>query len=1044
MRNLKKVIALVAVFAMMVSTVAFAATFDDVADGDNYYEAIETLNKLGVITGDDENNDGVMSFRPADSITRAEIAVIVARIQGQTGAVAQTNTIFTDVPSTHWASGYIASASNMGIVNGYGDGTFGPDDNVLYEDVIKMLMETLGYKPYAQENGGYPTGYILAAQRQQVLNGVVGGAEGTQATRGQVAQMTNNAIDTPLMERYTYGGTEQYVIWDGESWSPRRTLMSTALGVNKIRGVVVENDITGLDSTGQIDTDVKSTVRVLVEDNYLGSNDTTGEYEIGTTYSFYTGETDANDYLGYDVVLYAVDNNNDTDEIVSITEATGRNTTLDITLDKYDSFEPASGSAKAQLGYMRNDTDRSATKVRIDSDAAIIYNGIAYTSGLENMFGNGVDGDNDNKSKALVNPNSAYSGKITLLDNDDESGYDVVFVDIAASAVVDELTSRGVAMFYNEVGSNDYLNRTTRIAFDSTDTNVKVDITKNGQPYDYTALKTWDVLSVIARTDSAAGGEYYRINVLDETAIVGTVSRSTGSDTSDTGYAYTINGVDYDVAVGAYQCESLRAGSYGTFYVDDNNKIVAYNRSAGGSAATADNYAYVLNTSVTDDGFNTNIPTMQILYKDGSIQTVKFNSTVSVDNPTDAVRAVSTDGTSSDYYQVTVKYSEVSGDANKTAFDKLNDAVSSMAGQVITLSATDGYVRQITLASTPDDDNATLIEMGHNVADTADYDEIDQELDLGSAGNYEIPADALVFFIGKNDSEAAYKQPGNVGTDECSVSTGEALRTNNNFSAVVYTDSAVTEDVRVVVMYNTNAGVGASTGLAYVTGIGRSTVDGSNVLSVDYYQDGEAKTAYTDDVQVGDLTANTVPGSLFKFGMTGDTITSADTYLTFNGTVRDRLTTSSDLTSDGIPNADLSTIRTGEQNGETLTYGAVVRKNGQRLYVATIGAAGIPELSNSYTSVNVGKYGTVNCYLYDPARSGKAKFQLGSVGDINIDKYLTNDNGDTTPGQYTIQLVGSDTAFNAPAWGMLDYVYVREYEDMIDIIDYASWEYDYR
>ncbi len=197
MRNLKKVIALVAVFAMMVSTVAFAATFDDVADGDNYYEAIETLNKLGVITGDDENNDGVMSFRPADSITRAEIAVIVARIQGQTGAVAQTNTIFTDVPSTHWASGYIASASNMGIVNGYGDGTFGPDDNVLYEDVIKMLMETLGYKPYAQENGGYPTGYILAAQRQQVLNGVVGGAEGTQATRGQVAQMTNNAIDTP-------------------------------------------------------------------------------------------------------------------------------------------------------------------------------------------------------------------------------------------------------------------------------------------------------------------------------------------------------------------------------------------------------------------------------------------------------------------------------------------------------------------------------------------------------------------------------------------------------------------------------------------------------------------------------------------------------------------------------------------------------------------------------------------------------------------------------------------------------------------------------
>lgn len=38
MRNLKKVIALIAVFAMMVSTVAFASTFGDVAEGDNYYE----------------------------------------------------------------------------------------------------------------------------------------------------------------------------------------------------------------------------------------------------------------------------------------------------------------------------------------------------------------------------------------------------------------------------------------------------------------------------------------------------------------------------------------------------------------------------------------------------------------------------------------------------------------------------------------------------------------------------------------------------------------------------------------------------------------------------------------------------------------------------------------------------------------------------------------------------------------------------------------------------------------------------------------------
>ncbi|MEG2669276.1 MAG: S-layer homology domain-containing protein, partial [Oscillospiraceae bacterium] len=203
MKNLKKVIALVAVFAMMVSTVAFAQTFNDVKSTDNYYEAIETLSKLGIITGDDQNNDGVMDFRPNDTITRAEVAVIVSRIQGM-NSLAPQKTTFTDVAADYWAAGYIASAASLGIVNGMGDGTFEPETNVKYEEVIKMLMVTLGYEPFAAQNGGYPTGYITAAQRHGVIDGVVGGGVGTDAPRGMVAQMTYNAIDTPLMDRYTY------------------------------------------------------------------------------------------------------------------------------------------------------------------------------------------------------------------------------------------------------------------------------------------------------------------------------------------------------------------------------------------------------------------------------------------------------------------------------------------------------------------------------------------------------------------------------------------------------------------------------------------------------------------------------------------------------------------------------------------------------------------------------------------------------------------------------------------------------------------------
>ena len=73
----------------------------------------------------------------------------------------------------------------------------------------------------------------------------------------------------------------------------------------------------------------------------------------------------------------------------------------------------------------------------------------------------------------------------------------------------------------------------------------------------------------------------------------------------------------------------------------------------------------------------------------------------------------------------------------------------------------------------------------------------------------------------------------------------------------------------------------------------------------------------------------------------------------------------------------------------------------------------------------------------------QAKFQIGSVGDINIDRVLTNDNGNVNGTQYTVSLDGGVTYFDAPAWGMLDYVYIRTYDTMADVINYASWEYDY-
>lgn len=1026
MRNLKKVIALIAVFAMMVSTVAFAQTFSDVKEGDNYYEAIETLNKLGILTGDDEDNDGVMDYRPEDSITRAEITVIVARIQGQTGATGQTNTIFTDVPSTHWASGYVAMATNQGIINGYGDGTFGPDDKVQYQDVVKMLMETLGYKPYANSNGGYPTGYILAAQKQGVIKNVIGAVEGKEATRGQVAQMTYNAIDTPIMDRYVFGSNqEQYVVWDGESWSPRKTLMNQNLGIQKIRGIITENNITALDGTVSIDTSTQDKIKIYVEDNYLGSNDTTGDYEIGSSYYFYTGDTRANDYLGYDVVLYSQDDKNETDTILSVTEATGKNIKVDFTIDQFDSLDTAT-SNNDYLCYMKNDTDRNATKLKLQDSAVVIYNGRYYEGAISKMFG----------TDAIIDVDSALSGRVTVLDNDDISGYDVIYVDVATSAVVDELSTRGVVTFKEAVGNRNTMNSFNKIEFDSSNTDQIINITKDGKEFDYNDLKSWDVLSVVARTDSS--DKYFDIQVLGDTAVDGTVSRTFTSDTSANGTSYTINGVDYDLAIGYYYNGTLKAGASGRFYIDQYGKIVAYDKNIN-SGSVSDNYGYIIDAQLDNAGFSGEVPSFQILYKDGKVNTWNFYSTVTIENPNSTIRSIT--NTDADDTSATYKYKDYSETDNRSAMD-------SIVGQVVTFNSDDnGNIKNMTIAttSTANEDSELVMQREGD----GSYDEETEQFKFTGSKKFDVADDTLIFYIGKEGTSFKYgDRPDGDSADDCTVGYGVDLNTLDA-KAVAYTNGNTTGELDVLVIYNKNAGMGSSTGVAFITKIGSATVDGTKVLSVQYYQDGseELKEYVTDSTVVGTgenaLTSSTVPGSLYKFGMTGETITSAKAYLTFDGSVREKLVKDDDVQSNGTPNVNYIASGTAD---EEVYFGAVINKKPNRITIAKAEAGQLPDLSQTET-FSSGSYTTVNYYTYDPSRSasGNSRFALGSMGDINADKILTNSEGKEDGSLYdiTVNLYNGTATGDSPAWGMLDYVFVRTYERNADVVDYMAHQYDY-
>lgn len=110
-----------------------AGNFTDVKAGMWCNRAIATLTNMGIIKG---YTDG--SFQPNKSITRAELATIIARF-----AKLDVNTkTFSDITG-HWAQKNIELAAGNGWINGYEDGTFRPNNNITRAETFAMINRVL-------------------------------------------------------------------------------------------------------------------------------------------------------------------------------------------------------------------------------------------------------------------------------------------------------------------------------------------------------------------------------------------------------------------------------------------------------------------------------------------------------------------------------------------------------------------------------------------------------------------------------------------------------------------------------------------------------------------------------------------------------------------------------------------------------------------------------------------------------------------------------------------------------------------------------------
>ena len=117
--------------------------YSDVAATSWYNTAVSTLSSMGIITG---YPDG--TFRPNAAITRAEFAAIAARFDNDGDKTAAK---FSDI-ANHWAKDEISIAYNNGWINGYPDGTFGPQRDITRAETMTLVNRVLNRQPETEDD----------------------------------------------------------------------------------------------------------------------------------------------------------------------------------------------------------------------------------------------------------------------------------------------------------------------------------------------------------------------------------------------------------------------------------------------------------------------------------------------------------------------------------------------------------------------------------------------------------------------------------------------------------------------------------------------------------------------------------------------------------------------------------------------------------------------------------------------------------------------------------------------------------------------------
>lgn len=560
---MKRFFSLFTVICILFTFMTGAYAEENVTSVTNATSSVDVLSALNIIQG---YEDGSIGYDR--DLTRAEAVKILVSTMGESYKTSAesvtTNSGFVDVDSVnHWAKGYISIGVSNGFINGMGDGTFHPDDKVTYAQMIKMIVNLLGYESQANANGGYPNGYIQIASKLGVNYNIAIQNQDEFIARKTVFDLINNSLDIPIVENVSwttniYGNPiAEQEIKDGTGDSKQyHTLLTEYHDAYKVKGRIISTHKQGNCKANEVIFNIEYSDNFDNEKICVNKNKT--DYINSAVTEIFTYNSIENiDSLLFTYADAIVKNVDDEFELVSITPY-GKNDIVELKADNYEVDSFIDGSA---VKFTISDSSSKTKTYDLSNNIEVYVNGIKATNN-EKAFKNYVDGNDIGTVTFIDTPMEGKTSK--------DGKYDYIMIDYQMWAVVDSVV--GAKIYFDEfqVGLDSYLD------VDFEDEDKIYTFTKNGKNINLKDVKENDIALInYDVSQKLKDSNYVVIDFCDDT-VSGTID---GKRAEDNKTFYTINDKIYTY-VGDSNYSTFSVGDDYTFFLDSTGRVVKYDETA--------------------------------------------------------------------------------------------------------------------------------------------------------------------------------------------------------------------------------------------------------------------------------------------------------------------------------------------------------------------------------------------------------------------------------------------------------------------------------